>query len=52
MLLSKIKVTSKIRFQLQKQLEENVSVHKDILNMSKDIIDVIVKVKKKIKKRW
>ena len=41
---------SKIKFQLQKQLEENISVHKDILNMSKDIIDIIENVKKKLKK--
>tara|TARA_B100001093_G_scaffold503293_1_gene557471 strand:- start:5120 stop:5728 length:609 start_codon:yes stop_codon:yes gene_type:complete len=50
MLRAKIKVTSKIRFQLQKQLEENISVHKDILNMSEDIIDVIENIKKKLKK--
>ena len=41
---------SKIRFQLQKQLEENISVHKEILNMSEDIIDVIENIKKKLKK--
>tara|TARA_B110000503_G_C7153423_1_gene416203 strand:- start:756 stop:1343 length:588 start_codon:yes stop_codon:yes gene_type:complete len=41
---------SKIIFQLQKQLEENISVHKDILNMSEDIIDVIENIKKKLKK--
>jgi len=41
---------SKIRFQLQKQLEENISAHKDILNMSQDIIDIIENVKKKLKK--
>ena len=41
---------STIRFQLQKQLEENISVHKDILNMSEDIIDVIENIKKKLKK--
>ena len=50
MLRAKIKVTSKIIFQLQKQLEENISVHKDILNMSEDIIDVIENIKKKLKK--
>ena len=50
MLINKIKVTSKIRNQLQKQLEENISVHQDILNISKDIIDVIGKVKKKLKR--
>tara|TARA_X000000368_G_C22775734_1_gene599196 strand:- start:5 stop:589 length:585 start_codon:yes stop_codon:yes gene_type:complete len=41
---------SEIKYQLQKQLDENISVHKDILNMSKDIIDVIENVKKKLNK--
>ena len=31
---------SKIEFELQNQLDENVKVHKDILKISKDIIEV------------
>ena len=30
-----------IKNELKKQLEENISIHQDILKMSKDIIDVI-----------
>ena len=41
---------SKIKIELQNHLEENINIHKDILKMSKDIIDVIESVKKKLKK--
>ena len=40
----------KIRTELQNHLEENINIHKDILKMSKDIIDVIESIKKKLKK--
>ena len=39
----------KIRTELQNHLEENINIHKDILKMSKDIIDVIG-IKKKLKR--
>ncbi|MDC1483468.1 SIS domain-containing protein, partial [Pelagibacteraceae bacterium] len=41
---------SKIEIELRNQLEENISVHKDLLEMSKDIIDVIQNIHKKLKK--
>ena len=41
---------SKIQFELQNQLAENVSIHQSILGMSKDIITVIKNIEKKIKK--
>ena len=41
---------SKIKIELQNQLEENISVHKNILKISKDIIDIIQNIKKKLKK--
>mgnify|MGYP001318504620 CR=1 FL=1 len=41
---------SKIQFQLQNQLAENISIHQSILGMSKDIITVIKNIEKKIKK--
>ena len=40
----------KIRTELQNHLDENINIHKDILKMSKDIIDVIESIKKKLKK--
>ena len=41
---------SKIKIELQNQLEENISAHKNILKISKDIIDIIQNIKKKLKK--
>ncbi len=41
---------SKIKIELQNQLEENISVHKNILEISKDIIDIIQNIQKKLKK--
>ena len=41
---------SKIEIELKNQLEDNIKVHKDIFNMSKDITDVIQNIKKKLKK--
>ena len=41
---------SKIEIELKDQLEENINIHQDMLKMSKDIIDVIEKKKKKLKK--
>ena len=41
---------SKIEIELQNQLEENISVHKDILEISKDITDVIQNIHRKLKK--
>ena len=41
---------SKIGFELKKQLEENVKVHKEIFKMSEDISEIILNVHKKLKK--
>ena len=41
---------SKIEVELRNQLEENISAHKNILDMSKDISDVIQNIYKKLKK--
>lgn len=41
---------SKIQIELQNQLDENLSVHKDLLKLSKEIIQIIQIVKKKLKK--
>ena len=41
---------SKIVSELKNQLEQNVIAHQDILNMSYDIIEIINKIKKKLKK--
>lgn len=41
---------SKIKIELQSQLEENIIVHKKILHMSNDIVDVISNIQKKLKK--
>lgn len=40
----------KIKTDLHNQLEENIKAHKDILKISKDIIEVIKVVQKKLKK--
>jgi D-sedoheptulose 7-phosphate isomerase len=39
-----------LKIELKNQLEENIVVHKDIINMSDDIIEVIRSIKKKLKK--
>ena len=39
-----------IETELQNQLEENIIVHQDILKMSKDIVEVIQNIQKKLKK--
>tara|TARA_B110000037_G_scaffold177796_1_gene203246 strand:+ start:1264 stop:1842 length:579 start_codon:yes stop_codon:yes gene_type:complete len=41
---------TKIEIELQNQLEENISAHKHILEMSEDIIEVIQNIHKKLKK--
>ena len=41
---------SKIEIELKDQLEENINIHQDMLKMSKDIIDVIENINKKLKK--
>ena len=41
---------TKIEIELRDQLEENISVHKNLLKMSKDITDVIQNIHKKLKK--
>ena len=41
---------SKIGIELKNQLEENISIHQDILKISKDITDVIENIQKKLKK--
>jgi len=41
---------TKIEIELRNQLEENISVHKNLLKMSKDITDVIQNIHKKLKK--
>ena len=41
---------SKIQIELQSQLKENIEVHKSILEMSSDIIEIIKNVTKKLKK--
>lgn len=41
---------SKIRIELKRQLEDNIAAHKDIFNMSKDIIKIIQNLEKKLKK--
>ena len=38
----------RIETELQNQLEENMSIHASMLNMSKDIIDIIQKIQKKL----
>ena len=41
---------SKIKIELQNQLEENINAHQNILKMSKDLIDVIKNIDKKLKR--
>ncbi len=41
---------SKIEVEFKNQLEENINVHQNILGMSKDVIDIIQIIHKKIKK--
>lgn len=41
---------SNLKIELKNQLEENINLHKDILKMSKDIVDVINDIYKKLKK--
>jgi len=41
---------SKIEIELQYQLSENINVHQDILKMSKDIIEVIHNIHRRLKK--
>ena len=38
-----------INTELQRQIDENISLHKDIAKMSKDIFDIIKNIKKKLK---
>jgi D-sedoheptulose 7-phosphate isomerase len=38
-----------INIELQRQIDENISLHKDIAKMSKDIFDIIKNIKKKLK---
>lgn len=41
---------NKTQIELKNQLDENLSVHKDLLKLSKDIIQIIQIIKKKLKK--
>ena len=41
---------SKIEIDFKNQLDENIKSHRDMLNLSTDIIDVIKNIKKKLKK--
>ncbi len=41
---------SKIEIEFKNQLEENINIHKNILRMSEDVIDIIKIINKKIKK--
>ena len=41
---------SNLKIELKNQLEENINLHKNILKMSKDIVDVINDIYKKLKK--
>ncbi len=41
---------SRIEIEFQNQLKENINVHEEMLKISKDIINVIKNVKKKLKK--
>ena len=41
---------TEIKINLQNQLEENINVHRDIIKMSKDVIDAIKNIQKKLKK--
>ena len=41
---------SKIEIEFKNQLDENINVHKNLLSMSKDLIDIILIIHKKIKK--
>mgnify|MGYP006139834803 CR=1 FL=1 len=41
---------SKIEIELKNQLKENISAHKDILEMSGDITDIIQNIYRKLKK--
>ncbi len=41
---------SKIEIELQNQLQKNIDAHKDLLNQSKNILDVIQIIQKKLKK--
>ena len=38
---------NKTQIELKNQLDENLSVHKDLLKLSKDIIQIIQIIKKK-----
>ena len=41
---------SKIEIEFKSQLEENINIHQDMLKISKDIVDVIENIKKRLKK--
>ena len=41
---------SKITIELQNQLQKNIDAHKDLLNLSKNIVEVIQIIQKKLKK--
>ena len=41
---------SKIKIELQNQLEENIKAHQDKLKMSKEIVEIIYNIEKKLKK--
>ena len=41
---------TKLKFDLHNQLKENISVHETIIGLSKDIIEIIENLQKKIKK--
>ena len=41
---------SNIEIELKSQLQENINIHQDMLKISKDIVDVIENIKKRLKK--
>ena len=41
---------SKLGIELKSQLEENINIHKEILKLTKDIVDIIENIQKKLKK--
>ena len=43
-------MVKKIQFELIKQIEENISIHQGIMKMSKDIIETIDNIQKRLKK--
>ena len=43
---------TEIKIDLQNQLEENINAHRDIIKMSKDVIDAIENIQKKLNQHF